>query len=464
MSRMRKFTGSSQMLRQARSYLAGGVSSMMRAASKPQPLYFKSAAGTKVVDVDGNRYIDYTLAWGPLILGHSHPTILKAVRDQLRKFQLLGAQHSLEGAVARKICRLIPCAELVAFSNTGSEAVQLALRLSRAFTRRQKIIKFEGHYHGWMDNVLVSYHPKPPFPSDSQPAPATEGQETAALGNILVLPWNDLRALEKCLKDHRHEIAAIIMEPILCNSSCLMPVQGYLQGIRDLATQHGIVLIFDEVITGFRTASGGAQSLLGVVPDLATFGKAIAGGFPLSVVAGKREIMELIVQGRVVHAGTFNGAPISLAAADATLEVLSANRGAALRSTQNVGKTLMKGIQDSAEAAGIPVLLNGVGSAFHVSFTERTEMRTYRDTLDANAQLRDAFIEAMLQEGVYLLPDGRWYVSAVHTKSDVVFTLQAVRKALARIKAQGLIIPRSRLEAAAGQPQSLMNSSEVCLP
>ena len=386
------------------------------------------------MDADDNQYLDYTLAWGPLILGSSHPAVMKAVRHQLRRFQVLGAQHEFEIEVAARICKMVPCSEMVAFSNTGSESVQLALRLARASTGRSKIVKFEGHYHGWMDNILFSYHPQPPFRSGFRPEFATEGQLRSEAEEVIVLPWNNRQELEACLQERSNEIAAIITEPILCNSSCLMPVTGYLQAMRELATRYGVILIFDEVITGFRVATGGCQSLFGIVPDLAIFGKAVAGGFPLSVVAGKREIMKLIPEKRVMHAGTFNGNPISLAAAQATLTVLNDHDGAVLRRIRKVGERLIIGIRRLAAESDIPLLINGVGSAFHLSFTTRPEMLNYRDTLDTDTQARDVFLDAMLQEGVYLLPDGRWYVSAAHSAADVEFTLQAARKALAQVR------------------------------
>src|SRR5438094_1895012 len=298
-----RFTISTKLFDRSRRHLAGGVSSAMRAASKPQPLFFQSGAGSHLVDVDGQEYIDYTLAWGPLILGHSHPAVLKAVQDQLSKSQLLGAQTELEISVAERICNMVPCAELVAFGSTGSEAVQMALRLARAFTGRRRFIRFEGHYHGWYDNVLVGYHPGGAPQGKGDLPTITEGMGANAGEDVIALPWNDLAALEAALKQAPNEIAAIITEPILCNRCCLMPTSGYLEGMRRLATLHNAVLIFDEVITGFRGARGGAQELFGVGPDLARFGKPVAGGFQLSVVAGKREIMELIERRRVLHAG-----------------------------------------------------------------------------------------------------------------------------------------------------------------
>lgn len=434
---MNRFPRSTRAFHQSQAYLAGGVSSMMRASAKPIPLFFKSASGVTLIDYDNRQYIDYTLGWGPLILGHSHPEIIKAVRRQVDRFQLLGAQHGLEASVARKICQILPSAELVAFSNTGSEAVQVALRLARAFTERRKFIKFEGHYHGWFDNILLSYHPKVQDLRSHRPVPASEGQSPSSFRDVVVLPWNDTHALELAVKEHQDEIAAIITEPFLCNSSCLMPLPGYMAKMKELAKRYGIVLIFDEVITGFRVSPGGAQQLLGVTPDLSVLGKALGGGFSLSAVAGRNEIMDLIPQRRVVHAGTFNGNPISLAAAEGCLDVLSAREGQALKKLNELGQQLISEITACAKEAGIPCLINGTGSVFHISFTSRTAMHNYRDTLDCDLQLRDQFLQGMLDQGIYLIPDGRWYLSVVHTKAHLDAALEAVRKVFKTFPALG---------------------------
>jgi len=425
------FSHSERLWDESKRFLAGGVSSMLRSASKPLPLFFRAASGSRLTDVDGNSFIDYTLAWGPLILGHSHPEVVNAVAGQLAQFQLLGAQHDLEVRVARKLCEVIPCAERVAFSSTGSEAVQLAFRLAREFTGRRRILKFEGHYHGWPDGVLVSYRPALAPDSNYDPQLGSGGQTPSVVDDVVVLPWNDLDRVRELLKRHPDQIAAIILEPVLCNSSCLMPAPGYLQTLRDVCNQFGVLLIFDEVITGFRVALGGAQELFGVVPDLATFGKAVAGGFPLSLVGGKSEIMDLISARRVVHAGTFNGNPIVLAAAEATVDALSRDHGAALNRIRRHGDLLMSGIRRRAQDTQIPLLVNGVGAAFHLSFTTRMEMRSYRDTLDCDIPKRDAFLQAMLERGIYLLSDGRWYISAAHDETDIQHTLAAVDECLA---------------------------------
>lgn len=410
---------------------------MMRASAKPVPLFFRSAVGAILTDFDGQRYLDYALGWGPLLLGHSHPDVIKAVQCQLQKFQLLGAQHELEIEVARKIGSLVPSAELAAFSNTGTEAVQLALRLARAFTGRRKFIKFEGHYHGWMDSVLLGYHPTNHQSRRDRVVPASEGQSRSLFRDVYVLPWNDPDSLESTLSRHGHEIAAIITEPILCNSCCLLPIPGYIEKMQHLAKRHKIILIFDEVITGFRAALGGAQSLFGVTPDLTILGKALGAGFPISAVVGSKRIMNLIPQKRVIHAGTFNGHPISLAAADAGLRVLSAHGGRALKKLNQHGERLKTGIARLAAEKEIPCLINGIGSAFQISFTRRQNMQNYRDTLDCDLKVRDHFIEAMLERGIYLLPDCRWYLSTAHTQEHIDTTLQAVEKAFGKLQAQG---------------------------
>jgi len=421
-----KFGGSIARFKRAQRSLAGGVSSGLRAASKPVPMFFESASGSRLMDVDGNEFIDYTLAWGPLILGHCSPIIREAVYEQMGKLQQVGAQNDLEWEVAEQICRIVPCAERVIFSNTGTEAVQAAFRLARAYTGRQKIVRFEGHYHGWMDNVLTGYRPRISNGTVDLETRPTEGISETAITETIVLPWNDLDVVETLLQAHSHEIAALIMEPILCNSGCLLPSTNYLAGIRELCSRFNVVLIFDEVITGFRVSLGGAQSLLGVTPDLATFGKAIAGGFTLSAVAGSREILDMVADGRVSHAGTFNGNPVCLAAARAVLSALERDGGSLLKSVRARGEHLREGILAIASDLNLPVLINGVGSVFHISFSEATAMKDYREFRQSDDASRTAWIESMLNAGVYLLPDGRWYLSTEHTDNDVDITLERV--------------------------------------
>src|SRR5215470_17456517 len=275
---------SHQNLERARRSLAGGVSSPFRAKA-PLPLYFRNGCGARLEDVDGNQYIDYCLGWGPMILGYRHPAIVEAMRRQAELPADYGAQHELEFEVSEQIQRLMPCAELVQFTSSGSEAVQAAFRLARAFTGRNVILKFEGHYHGWMDGALISYKPSAAQVGPLEApvvVPGSRGQVPNAVDNVAAAPWNRIEILERILDEHRGNVAAVVMEPVLCNSGCILPRSGYLEQVKALCARHGALLMLDEVITGFRMSLGGAQAHYGVIPDLATFGKAVAGGAPLS--------------------------------------------------------------------------------------------------------------------------------------------------------------------------------------
>jgi glutamate-1-semialdehyde 2,1-aminomutase len=393
------------MLERAKKSLASGVSSAFRAKAVPHPLYFERGEGSRLIDVDGNEYLDYTLAWGPLILGHSHPAIAAAVEETLRHGWDYGAQHEGEIRVAEKLVELIPCAGKVIFSNTGTEADQIAFRLSRVFTGRQRILRFQGHYHGWLE--------APP--------------------ETLFLPWNDLAAVKEVVAKHGSEIAGVILEPILCNGGCILPAEGYLQGLREITRQHGIVLIFDEVITGFRVHLNGAQGLYGIVPDLATFGKAVAAGFPLSVIAGRAEIMRLVEEGTVLHGGSFNGNPTVLAASDAALTELSRDDGEPLRAANRRGERLMTGIRAAAAEAGVELTVRGVGTVFKIVFPDEGAVTDKRGLTNPPTGRLGAWLRAMIEEGIYLLPDGRWYVSAVHSDEDIERTLAASKTALAQV-------------------------------
>jgi glutamate-1-semialdehyde 2,1-aminomutase len=425
---------SQELLARSKQSLTGGVSSPFR-GSFAKTLFFKDALGPKLQDVDGNWFIDHVLAWGPLILGHKHPVIVEAIRTAAENPHNYGAQHELEFLVAEQLCNLIPCAERVALTSSGSEAVQLAMRLARGFTGRNLIVKFEGHYHGWMDSALLSYHPSK---SDMGPGDApravlgSAGQVRNAAENLIILPWNDRQALIQQFALRGSEIAAIITEPVLCNSGCIMPDEGFLAELRRITSEYQALLIFDEIITGFRIATGGAQSVFGVIPDLATFGKAVGGGLPLSVVAGRKDILEQIPAGRVIFGGTFNGNSLSLAGAKATLAELSNDDGRPLRDAIRSGEALMQGLRDAGRRIGIPVQTTGFGTAFSVHFTERATLRTYRDTFDDNTEMLRLWLAECLEEGVYLMPDGRVYTSVVHTANEIERVLDVFERALQR--------------------------------
>ena len=424
------------LLDRARRSLAGGVSSPFRAKA-PVPLYFQDGCGPRLLDADGNWYIDYTLGWGPNILGYRHPRIVEAVRRAAEGPHTYGAQHELEFLVAEKVQSMVPCAGLVGFTCSGSEACQIAWRLARAFTGRNLILKFEGHYHGWMDSVLVSYHPRADQVGDPESPRAvihSRGQAPNTADNVAVARWNSAEAVERVFARRPDGIAAVVMEPVLCNSGCLLPEPGYLKAVREITARHGALLLFDEVITGFRLAPGGAQQFYGVTPDLATFGKAIAGGLALSAFAGRREILELLVDGGVVFGGSFNGNPIALAGAQATLDELSRDGGAPLDHAIRTGERLMEGIRGLARRRELPLLISGFGAAFALHFTTRQALREYRDTMEDDTALLESLVRELAAEGVTILPDGRMYVSTVHTEAETEETLAAFEKAFARLR------------------------------
>ena len=421
----------------ARNSLVGGVSSPFRAKA-PVPLYIAGGHGSRIEDVDGNSYIDYALAWGPLILGHSHPELCRAVAERAMGSHTFGAQHEDEFIVAERIRELVPSAERVAFTSSGTEAVQLALRLARAVTGKHRVVKFEGHYHGWADSVLISYHPAADQVGPRETPHAvlgSRGQVENSTENVAVSIWNSLDALEQVFDRYPGEIAAVIMEPVLCNSGCLLPRPGYLEGVREIAQRSGALLIFDEVITGFRQAAGGAQAVYGVTPDLTTMGKAMAGGPALSAVAGSAAIMEAILHGGVSFGGTFNGNPLSMAAARVTLNELGPEMGESpLIRANRLGQKLMQSFRDSAARYGVPLAVCGFGAAFAIHFTHRESLHEYRDTLDDDGPKLREFLYRMLETGIYTLPDGRFYVSTAHTEADVEETAAVVDGILADLK------------------------------
>ena len=421
----------------ARQVLAGGVSSDARRSVQPVPLYISHAAGARLWDEDENEYIDYVLGQGPLILGHTHPAIIEAVKAQLDRGQVYSAQHALELEVAQAVCRMVPCAERVRFNSVGSEAVQAAWRLARAFTGREKVLKFEGHYHGWFDSALYSVSP-PLAAAGPEAAPlavaGSQGQARSTAGDIVIAPWNSLELLAAILERHRGEVAAITMEPVLCNSGCILPEPGYLEGVQALCREHGCLLIFDEVITGFRLAPGGAQQALGVTPDLAVFGKAIAGGFPVSCLAGRAEVMDLISRGDVRHAGTFNSNPVVMAAAAATLRELEHSANTIYPRLAALGQRLMAGIRQAAAAAGRRVVVDGPGPVFQLYFTDQPAVRSYRDFARCDLATMGRLHTLLLDRGVNIVGRGLWFLSTAHTEADIDQTIAAVESALAQLE------------------------------
>ena len=424
-----KFDKSKELFERSKKSLAGGVSSQHRSHELPVPLFFERGKGSRLWDVDGNEFIDYFMGNGATVMGHAPELILEAVNTQVNNGQVYAGQHELEIEVAELLTEVIPCAELVRWSSSGSEVVLSAIRVARAHTGRNKFIKFEGHYHGWDDSVLYSLGrsieelgPR----ENPTPVPASTGMATGTKDEIITLPWNDLELLTEIVHRQADEIAAIIMEPIACNTNGSMPNAGYLEGVRKLCDETGIVLIFDEVITGFHVAPGGAQELLGVTPDVATFAKGVAGGFPMSVVAGKREIMQHFADGTALHAGTASGNTTSLAAAKTAVTWLSENDGEALKQTTEIGNKLIEGLRNLAKTHEEDVLIQGVGPVFNMMFTDQSELPDLRSTIEhVDTERYEKFAEGMMERGVRLPGRGTWLLSTAHTEEDVEETLAA---------------------------------------
>lgn len=380
--------------------------------------------------MDGNEYIDYLLAMGPLILGHSPPSVIEAVRTQIEKLVISGTPSPIEAEVAERICAMVPCAERVTFTNTGTEATMHAIRFARAYTGKDKLLKFEGQYHGTHDYVAISYSEAPSAAMGTRIAPykvplcAGIPQET--LSTVLVLPWNDSAVLEKTIKRHAHEIAAVITEPAMANLGFIPPENGYLKTMRELTEANDIVMIFDEIKTGFRLALGGAQEVYGVTPDLACYAKALGGGFPIAAIAGKKEILE----SAALRAGTYTANPVALAAAKATLTELSSNGGAPYKHLNRVGKMLMDGLDHAIEKNKIDMLIQGYGPIFGWFFTERKKIKDSRDFTEVNRGRGGEFAKQMMKRGIYINRMENFYLSTAHTEEDVERTLSAADESL----------------------------------
>ncbi len=432
---MGRYDTSIALQKEALRFLAGGVSSNFRYHTMPVPLCFERGEGPYLWDADGNRYVDYVLGNGPAILGHSPAGVLDAVRRSLDLGQAYTALHRGELDLAKRLTEIIPCADLVRFDISGTQADQIALRLARAHTDRSKVIKFEGQYHGWADNILASVAPAL---NEAGPRehPTTvlhsRGQLPNAADNLIVQPFNDLGILETTLAEQADDIAAIVLEPINCNSGVIEPVPGYLEGLRTLCDRYGVVLIFDEVITGFRVGLGGAQERYGVTPDLAVFAKAAAAGFAISIVAGRRDIMEGVMSG-VVHGGTYNGITSSVAACSATIDELERDDGAAYRRMEDMGGRLIVGLNEIGQRRGLPLRAQGVGPIFTAVFTDNGPMTEYRDYKSSDEPTRLRFVEELQNRGVRTTARGTWFMSAAHGEEEIDFTLDAADQAAAAL-------------------------------
>lgn len=436
---MNSYNKSIEKLQQSKQVLAGGVASSLRGSMKPTPLFAESASGVTVRDVDGNTYIDYLLAYGPSILGHAHPELTDRIHEAMRRGYTYGLQHDGEIELARVLTDILPCADKVALSGSGTEAVMLAVRLARAYTGRTKIVRFHGHYHGWSDTIFTSF-PSPDMrqketggAGDSVP-PGTKGQSVNSLEDVILLPWNEPDTLKAILDSRGDEIAAVITEPVMCNSGCIQAQPGYLESMREWTKDQGIVLIFDEVITGFRLGIGGAHGRFGIRPDLVTIGKAMGGGIAISGVAGSQAIMELIDTEQVSHLGTLNGNTVSTAAALAIIDILRRDQGSVYDRMEARAIELASGIRERFAKHGIKGVVNQIGPVFHVMFIDRESVNHFDQFQERNAGLYAKFAEQMLEEGVLVRPNGLWYISSEHQQEHIEKTLQAINRVFAGLK------------------------------
>lgn len=417
----------------AQKHIPGGVNSPVRAFKSVggTPLFFKHAAGAYLIDEDDKRYVDYVGSWGPMILGHSHPQVLDAVRQQLEHGLSFGAPTAMETEMADLVCSLVPSMDMVRMVSSGTEATMSAIRLARGFTGRDSIIKFEGCYHGHSDSLLV----KAGSGALTQGVPSSAGVPADFAKHTLTLPFNDLQAVERMLGEVGQQVACIIVEPVAGNMNCVPPAPGFLQGLREQCDQHGVVLIFDEVMTGFRVALGGAQAHYGVTPDLTTFGKIIGGGMPVGCFGGKREIMSCIAPlGPVYQAGTLSGNPLAMAAGLTTLKLIS--RPGFHTELSDYTTRLLDGLQQRADAAGLPFITTQAGGMFGLYFSGADDIVTFDDVMTSDSERFKRFFHLMLEGGIYLAPSAfeAGFTSIAHGDTELKLTLDAAERAFAELK------------------------------
>ncbi|HUI01311.1 MAG TPA: glutamate-1-semialdehyde 2,1-aminomutase [Nitrososphaerales archaeon] len=421
-----KQAGSDALFARAQRVMAGGVSSPVRAfkAVGGRPIFIDRGKGSRVFDVDGNSFVDYVCSWGPLIAGHAHPTVVRAVSAQLGKGTSFGAPTDVELRLAEEVCSSVRSVERVRFVSSGTEAAMSAVRLARGYTKRSKVIKFDGCYHGHADPFLTaagSGLATFDVPDSAGVPPSTAAETTS-------VPYNDPGALEAAFRSHEGEVAALIVEPIAGNMSVVPPEKGFLEAARRLCTAEGALLVFDEVITGFRVSRGGAQELLGVRPDITCLGKVIGGGFPVGAYGASREIMGLVApEGPVYQAGTLSGNPVAMAAGLATISLLGS---AAYAKLETLSALLEEGLREAAEGEGVPVTTNRVGSMVGLFFVEG-EVRNFASAKATDRGRYARFHRSMLRNGVYLPPSAleTLFLSTAHTRADVASTIRAARVA-----------------------------------
>ena len=401
------------------------------------PIFMQRGKGSLLYDVDGNEYIDWMMAFGALPLGHAHPEVVEAISQAAASGAHFATATEIELEVAELIQKIVPNAERVRFANTGTEAVMAAIRLARGFTGRPKILKFEGHYHGWYDDLLVSSNIFPVtalgLRTDPVKIPDSSGLNRHALDDTIVVPWNDLALLEQAIESHPGQIAAIITEGVMANMGVIPPDDGYLQGLQKLARQHGILFILDETVTGFRIAPGGCQEHYKLQPDIVTFGKALGCGLPVAAFVGERDVMSALEWGGVLHYGTHNGSRIGMHAARANLRVLTRDKNAAFRHTWKIAELLHRGLDKVFREKRRRAIIQRVGPMLQIMFTKEAAIRDYRgfcQHVDRTAYRR--FVHKLFEYGVYTTPSAALHsiVTLAHSEDDVSFTLKAAAKAL----------------------------------
>ena len=424
-------TKSEILFSEAKRFIPGGVNSPVRAFKSVDmpPLFIKKAFGSKIIDVDDNEYIDYVGSWGPLILGHAHGEVIEALKNAVINGTSFGAPTEIETELAKLVIQIVPSIETVRMVNSGTEATMSAIRLARGYTGRKKIIKFEGCYHGHVDCLLV----KAGSGASTLGIPDSPGITEDLAKLTITLPFNDIEKVEECFKKEGDQIACVILEPIAGNMGVIPPEKEFLTGLKRITEKHKSILIFDEVMTGFRVALGGAQEIYGVVPDLTCLGKIIGGGLPVGAYGGKKEIMDHIAPlGSVYQAGTLSGNPLAMTAGIATLRLISRN-GFYEKLNQNA-ESLCSGLKSVAEEKGLPVFFTRVGSMFSVFFTDNP-VKNYQDAKKSDLSMFTRYFQNMLNNGIYLAPSQfeAGFLSSAHTKDDINKTIDA-----ARISFQGI--------------------------
>ncbi|MCT8573752.1 glutamate-1-semialdehyde 2,1-aminomutase [Glaesserella parasuis] len=426
-------TTSQSLFEKAQRVIPGGVNSPVRAFKGVggTPVFIDSAKGAYITDSEGKRYIDYVGSWGPMVLGHNHPAIIEAVLKAVPNGLSFGAPTAIEIELAELVCKLVPSIEMVRMVSSGTEATMSAIRLARGYTKRDKIIKFEGCYHGHSDSLLV----KAGSGALTLGQPSSPGVPEDFAKHTLTCEYNNLASVKQAFEQYPNDIACLIIEPVAGNMNCIPPKEGFLQGLRELCTQYGAVFIIDEVMTGFRVALGGAQSYYGVTPDLTTLGKIIGGGMPVGAFGGKKEIMEFIAPtGPVYQAGTLSGNPIAMSAGLACLTELSKAGNERLLAEKT--KTLAEGFKALADKHGIPMTVQYAGGMFGLFFTEQAKIESYQDVMKCDVKAFNTFFHKMLEKGVYLAPSAfeAGFMSLAHSYEDIAYTLEMADLALAEMK------------------------------